>query len=89
MRVEKENDFSSFSKILHKIDAGSLGEHELRMIKQDHSYLEKLRQQRIKVPFPSLRLKTSKGNMTNQRPEPKSSPNRTNNSQVLPPLTQR
>lgn len=49
MRVEKENDFSSFSKILNKIDAGSLGEQELRMIKQEHSYLEKLRQQRVKV----------------------------------------
>lgn len=39
MRTEKENDFSSFSKILNKIDAGSLGEQELRMIKQEHSYL--------------------------------------------------
>ena len=39
MRVEKENDFSSFTSILNKLNAGSLSEHELRMIKQEHSYL--------------------------------------------------
>ena len=48
--MEKENEFASFSNILNKIEAGRLGEDELRMIKQEHSYLEKLRQQRMKVP---------------------------------------
>lgn len=60
MRAEKENEFSSFSKILNRLDAGSLGEQELRMIKQEHSYLEKLRQQRIKVPFHSLKIEELK-----------------------------
>ena len=63
MRIEKENEFTSFSKILNKIDAGSLGEQEIRMIKQEHSYLEKLRQQRIKVNDNQCRLRNWKGNM--------------------------
>lgn len=34
MRVEKENEFNSFSKLLTKIDATNLGDHELKLLKK-------------------------------------------------------
>jgi hypothetical protein len=49
MRAEKENEFSSFSKLLTKIDASNLGEYELKALKQEHEYLDRLRNQRIKI----------------------------------------
>lgn len=49
MRMEKENDFSSFSKLLKQIDTKNVGMTEIKMLKQEHDYLEKLRQQRMKV----------------------------------------
>jgi hypothetical protein len=47
--MEKENDFSSFSKLLKQIDTKNVGMTEIKMLKQEHDYLEKLRQQRMKV----------------------------------------
>lgn len=55
MKIEKENNdpnYSSFSNLLKKIDVSRLDEFEIRTLKQEHGYLEKLRQQRLKVNFP-------------------------------------
>jgi len=34
MRIEKENEFSSFSKLITKIDTGNLGDYELKLLKK-------------------------------------------------------
>lgn len=47
--VSKSDNYTSFSKLLNKIDLSNLDEYELRTLKQEHGYLEKLRHQRIKV----------------------------------------
>ena len=62
MRVDKENEYSSFTKLLTKIDIGNLGEYEIKTLKQEHGYLDKLRQQRIKVSVFLCRSKTSNAN---------------------------
>ena len=49
MRIEKENEFSSFSKLLKQIDSKNVGLSQIKMLKQQHEYLDKLRQQRVKV----------------------------------------
>lgn len=52
MKIEKENsdpNYSSFSGLLKKIDLSRLNDFEITTLKQEHSYLEKLRHQRLKV----------------------------------------
>lgn len=52
MKFAKENkdpEYSSFSKLLKNVDLSNLDELELRTLKQEHGYLEKLRTQRIKI----------------------------------------
>ena len=56
--MEKENDFTCFSKLLKQIDSKNVGLTEIKMLKQEHDYLEKLRQQRVKVPITLCRSKT-------------------------------
>jgi hypothetical protein len=49
MQDSKENEFGNFSKMLRRLEMDNVGLPELRQLKQEHTYLEKLRQQRTKV----------------------------------------
>lgn len=49
MHDNKENDLWNFTKMLRKLEMENVGLPELRQLKQEHSYLEKLRQQRSRV----------------------------------------
>lgn len=45
----KENELGNFSKLLRKLEMDNVSIPELRLLKQEHAYLEKLRQQRLKI----------------------------------------
>lgn len=57
MQEGKENDFQNFGKLLKRLEIDNVAIPELRQLKQEHAYLEKLKMQRIKVPFYRFRLK--------------------------------
>jgi len=62
MHDSKENEFGNFSKMLRKLEIDNVGLPELRQLKQEHAYLEKLRQQRTKVCLFTFRLKSLRPN---------------------------
>ena len=63
MQDSKENDLN-FGKLLKKLEIDNIAIPELRQLKQEHSYLEKLKHQRVKVPLLPLRSKNSRPSTT-------------------------
>ncbi len=49
MQEAKENELSNFGRMLRKLEIDNIAIPELRQLKQEHAYLEKLKLQRIKV----------------------------------------
>jgi hypothetical protein len=58
MQEAKENDLNSFGKLLRKLEIDNVAIPELRQLKQEHAYLEKLKMQRYKVHPSTFRFKS-------------------------------